>query len=179
MRSQSIVRPLVAAATLLVAMSLPAGAQQQASPRDSVHAEIGGGIVHIDYGRPSKRGREIFGGLVPYGQPWRAGANRATHMTITRPLAFGATTVPAGTYTLHVLPISATSWKLIISKKTDIWGIPYPGEAEDLVRLDMSVSQTPAVVETMLIRVEPQGQGGVLKISWDRTEGSIPFTVRP
>ena len=67
---------------------------------------------------------------------------------------------------------------MIISKKIDIWGIPYP-EGEDLVRLDMVVSQTAAPVETMEIAVTPQGSGGALKIRWARTEGSIAFTVRP
>lgn len=178
MNSVSLVRRTAAAGALLLAIALPAGAQQQASPRDSVHVTIGGATIHVDYGRPSKRGRDIFGALVPWNQPWRAGANRATHFTTDKALAFGSTTVPAGTYTLHVLPASATSWKLIISKKTGIWGIPYP-EGEDLARIDMTVSQTPALVEQMEIRVEPQGAGGVLKIRWDRTEGAIAFTVRP
>lgn len=170
-------RSLLAGAVLAVTATA-GSAQQQASPRDSVHATIGGATIHVDYGRPSKRGRDIFGALVPWNQPWRAGANRATHFTTDKALAFGSTTVPAGTYTLHVLPVNATSWKLIISKKTGIWGIPYP-EGEDLARLDMTVSQTPSVVETMEIRVDPQGAGGVLKIRWDRTEGAIAFTVRP
>lgn len=166
------------AALALMAAIATTGESQQASPRDSVKTTIGGATLHIDYGRPSMRGREIFGALVPYGQVWRAGANRATHLTTDKALAFGSTTVPAGTYTLHVLPISATAWKLVISKKTDIWGIPYP-EGEDLARLDMTVAQTAAPVETMEIALAPQGNGGVLKIRWARTEGSIAFTVRP
>jgi len=177
MTAQSLIRHTLAGLALVVAVASTAESQQ-ASPRDSVKVTIGGANLHVDYGRPSMRGREIFGGLVPFGQPWRAGANRATHFTTDKALAFGSTVVPAGTYTLHVLPISATAWKLIISKKIDIWGIPYP-EGEDLVRLDMVVSQTPAPVEMMEIAVTPQGSGGVLKIRWARTEGSIAFTVRP
>ncbi|MDZ4675261.1 MAG: DUF2911 domain-containing protein [Gemmatimonadota bacterium] len=177
MFASTLIRRSVAAAGLLVAFTA-AGEAQQASPRDSAKVTIGAAHLSLDYGRPSMRGREIFGGLVPYGQPWRAGANRATHFTTDKALAFGSTTVPAGTYTLHVLPISATAWKLIISKKVDIWGIPYP-EGEDLVRLDMTVAQTPAPVEAMEIVLAAQGSGGVLKIRWARTEGSIPFTVRP
>lgn len=178
MRSLSIVRPLIGAATLLVALSVPASAQQQASPRDSVHAVIGGGIVHIDYGRPSKRGRDVFGALVPWGQVWRAGANQPTTLTATRDLVFGAYTLPAGTYALNTLP-NPTAWKLIIQSPVPRWGIPYPGEQFDLARLDMTVTQLPTVVETMEIRVDAQGSGGVLRIRWDRTEASIPFTVRP
>lgn len=177
MSVSTLIRHSLAGLALAAAVTAPAEAQQ-ASPRDSVKVTIAGANLHIDYGRPSMRGREIFGGLVPYGQVWRAGANRATHFTTDKALAFGSTTVPAGTYTLHVLPISATTWKLVISKKIDIWGIPYP-EGEDLARLDMTVSQTAAPVEMMEIAVTPQGSGGVLKIRWARTEGSIPFTVRP
>jgi hypothetical protein len=163
---------------MLLAMATAPLAAQRASPRDTAQATLGGATLLIDYSRPSMRGREIFGGLVPFGQPWRAGADRATHFTTDKALAFGSTTVPAGTYTLHILPISTTAWKLIISKKTDIWGIPYP-EGQDLVRLDMQVSQIAAPVEMMEWRVEAQGAGGALRLRWDRTEGSIPFTVRP
>lgn len=177
MSAPTLIRRSAAALALLATLST-GGEAQQASPRDSVKATVAGAALHIDYGRPSMRGREIFGGLVPYGQVWRAGANRATHFTTSKALAFGATTVPAGTYTLHVLPISATAWKLVISKKIDIWGIPYP-EGEDLARLDMTVTQLPAPIEMMEWRIEAQGNGGSLKIRWARTEGSIAFTVRP
>lgn len=178
MRFMPVLRPSLGAAALLLASQLPAEAQQQASPRDSVHAVVGGATIHIDYGRPSRRGRDVFGALVPWGQVWRAGANQPTTLTSNRDLAFGSYTLPAGTYALNTLP-NPTAWKLVIQSPVPRWGIPYPGEQFDVARLDMTVSQLPAVVETMEIRVDAQGGGGVLRIRWDRTEASIPFTVRP
>jgi len=174
----SLVRRTAAAAALLLTVALPAQGQQRASLRDSVHTTIGGATLHVDYSRPSKRGREIFGGLVPWNQPWRTGADQATTLTTTRDLVFGSYTLPAGTYALNTLP-NPTAWKLIIQSPVPRWGIPYPGEQFDVARLDMTVTQLPTVVETMEIRVEPQGNGGVLKIRWDRTEAAIAFTVRP
>jgi hypothetical protein len=173
----SPVRPLLGASALLLALALPAEAQQQASPRDSVHAVIGGATIHIDYGRPAKRGRDIFGGLVPWNEPWRTGANQPTTITTTQDLAFGTYTLPAGTYALYTLP-TPTAWKLIIHAPVPRWGIPYPGEANDLTRLDMTVNELPTVVEQFTIKVEPQGNGGVLAVEWDRTRATIPFTVR-
>lgn len=162
----------------LIATTAGPAAAQQASPRDTVRATIGGATVVVDYSRPSKRGREIFGGLVPWGQPWRTGANQATTLTTDRPLAFGSTTLAAGTYALYTLP-TASGWKLIVQGSVPPWGIPYPGEQNDVARLDMTVRQLDAVVEQLEIRVEAQGSGGVLRVRWDRTEASIPFTVRP
>src|SRR4051812_36783509 len=86
------------------------------SPRDSAVASFGAAKVSVDYSRPSKRGREIFGGLVPWNQVWRTGANAATTLVTSRDLDIGGTLVPAGTYTLYTLP-SPTGWKLIVNKQ--------------------------------------------------------------
>src|SRR5580704_1818688 len=103
------------------------------SPRDTARATIGKAHVLVDYGRPSKRGRVIFGSLVPYGQVWRTGANAATTFVIDKDLTIGAQTVPAGTYTLYTLP-SASNWLLIINKQTGQWGTEYD-QSQDLVRI--------------------------------------------
>lgn len=171
------IRRIALAAGLLAGMALPAAAQQ-ASPRDTVRASIGGASLMVDYGRPSMRGREIFGGLVPWNQPWRTGANQATTLTTDRPLAFGNQVLPAGTHAIYTLP-SPTGWRFIVMKSVPRWGIPYPGEDQDLFRVDMSVSQMASPVEMLTLRLEPQGQGGVLVVEWDRTRAQVPFTVRP
>ena len=81
------------------------------SPRDTVRATAGGAALWIDYGRPGKRGRTVFGGIVPYGEVWRTGANAATQFKTDKALAFGGTVVPAGFYTLWTLPRRAAgSW---------------------------------------------------------------------
>src|SRR5271170_403492 len=99
-----------------------------------------GKTIHVDYSSPRMRGRKIYGDLVPYGEPWRAGANDATTFVIDTSVTAGGTPVPAGNYTLFVLP-TAKDWKLIISKETGEWGIPYPGQSHDFARVPMQTSK--------------------------------------
>lgn len=176
MISRLFVRRAALAAGLLLVTAASADAQR-ASPRDTASATIGGATLLVDYSRPSMRGRDIFGGLVPWNQPWRTGADQPTTLTADRDLVFGAYTMPAGTYALYTLP-GQTAWKFIIHAPVPRWGIPYPGEANDLARLDMTVTRLDTPVEQMTIRLESAGQGGILHVEWDRTRASIPFTVR-
>jgi hypothetical protein len=130
----------------------------------------------VNYGRPSKRGRKIFGGVVPYDQVWRTGANAATAFTTDAPLQIGGTTVPAGSYTLFTLP-SRSGWKLIINKQTGQWGTEYHSD-QDLARVNLSARALAEPVEQFTIGVEPSGSGGVLKMTWDDTELSVPITPK-
>ena len=166
-----------AAGATMPAMEMPAaGGGQQSSPRDSAVATIGGARVAIDYGRPSKRGREIFGGLVPYNAVWRTGANAATGFVTSQPLKMGATTVPAGSYTLYTIP-TASGWTLIVNKQTGQWGTDYD-QARDQARIPMQVKKAAAPAEQFTIAIEPSGQtGGVLAMTWDTTRAELPFTV--
>ena len=152
------------------------GARPQSSPRDTAEATIAGAQLLVDYSRPSKRGREIFGGLVPYNAVWRTGANSATTLVTNRPLRMGSTTVPAGTYTLYTIP-TAASWTLIVNKQTGQWGTEYD-QSQDLARIPMRVKKVSAPVEQFTIAVEPGRQNaGVLAMTWDTTRAELPFTV--
>src|SRR5580692_2418057 len=114
------------------------------SPPASATCDLGGGkTIKTDYSSPRMKGRKIFGGLVPYGEVWRAGANDATTLVTDTNLNIGGKDVPAGSYTIFTLP-NADKWVLIVSKKTGEWGIPYPGQGEDFARVDMRVSQLPS-----------------------------------
>ena len=168
--------PAAAAAALLTFSTPAVEAQQAASPRDSVVTTIAGASLKLDYGRPSKRGREIFGGLVPWNRVWRTGANEATHLTTSKPLVFGSVTVPAGRYTLYTLPQQNGQWLLIINKQTGQWGTEYR-QAEDLARIPLTVTQTPAVVEQFQLSITPSASGGELALSWDRTKAVTRFTI--
>jgi hypothetical protein len=170
------IRSLVLAAAVAGALPITAAAQQKpASPRDTTRAGIGGATLLVDYGRPSKRGREIFGGLVPFGQVWRTGANQATTLVTDKPLMFGSLLVPAGKYTLWTLP-AKDGWKLIVNKQTGQWGTNYD-PAQDLGRVDMKVEKLAAPVEQMAIKLAPGASGGVLRIEWDTTAAVVPFMV--
>ena len=161
--------------TAWLASETRAGAMGALSPRDSVKVTAGGASIWIDYGRPGKRGRAVFGEVVPYGEVWRTGANAATQFRTDRALDFGGTTLPVGMYTLWTLP-SPNGWKLVVNSETGQWGTEHKPE-KDLFTLPMTVSTLPEVVERFTIRVEPNAEGGVLYMEWDTTRASIPFRV--
>jgi hypothetical protein len=146
------------------------------SPRDSVKVVAGGAALWIDYGRPSKRGRVVFGGVVPYGEVWRTGANAATQFRTDQALDFGGTVVPAGFYTLWTLP-GATGWKLIVNGETGQWGTAHKAE-KDLYTIDMKMSTLTQPVERFTIGVDAAEQGGTIHLDWDTTRASATFTVR-
>ena len=165
-----------------LASASPALAQAQAplSPRDSLQVVIAGDTISVNYGRPSKRGREIFGGLpdMKWGMVWRMGANEATHFTTKKDLVFGSSTVPAGKYTLWVKLDQGGKWELIVNKQTGQWGTDYK-ELQDLVHIPMKVTSLPAVIEKMEIAVAPKGgKNGELSVQWDKTRAAAAFTVK-
>lgn len=145
------------------------------SPTDSVQVNVAGAALSVRYSRPSVRGRVIFGNVVPWNQVWRTGANAATLFETSADLVVGGTTVPAGKYTLWTIP-ARDAWKLIINRNTGQWGTDYDAQY-DLARLDMRVEAMPQAVEQFTIGVDGQGNGGVLKLEWERTRAVIPFSV--
>ena len=146
------------------------------SGRGEVSTNVSGAQIEVDYGVPLKRGRDIFGALVPFDRVWRTGANRATHFSTTRPLRFGDAVVPAGSYTLFTIP-RADRWTLIVNRNTDINGQAYDADA-DLLHIDMAVRQLDEVVEPFTIVVESDGpNAGLIRLRWDRTEAWVPFVV--
>lgn len=161
------------------AMKMDAQPKAPASPRDSVITTIAGANITVNYGRPSKRGRVLFNGLgdMKWGMVWRTGANEATHFTTSKPLAFGAITVPAGTYTLFTKLEENGKWELIVNKQTKQWGTAYDAK-QDLVRIPMTVTSNNAVVEKMEIMVKPAGKGGEIIVAWDNYKAVAAFTVK-
>ena len=153
-----------------------------ASPRDTVRSTVAGANLLIDYSRPSKRGRVIFGStIVPWGEVWRTGANAATQFRTDKALEIGGIVLPAGFYTLWTIP-SPSGWKLLINSETGQWGTAHKAD-RDLFQLDMATSTLPSPVERFTISITQarpdQNGGGTLNLEWDTTRASIPFTVRP
>jgi hypothetical protein len=146
------------------------------SPPDTVRATVGAANLEIAYSRPLKRGRVIFGNVVPWNQVWRTGANAATQLTTSADLVFGSTVIPAGKYTLWSLP-AATGAKLIINSQTGQWGTDYDA-SKDVARLDLTQTMLTSPVEEFTISLVPQRTNGVIKLSWDDREYSIPFRVK-
>ena len=152
------------------------GMMGQMSPPDTTRATIGGANIAVAYSRPFRRGRVIFGNIVPWNQVWRTGANAATMFTTDKDLVFGTTVVPAGKYTLWTLPTPSGA-KLIINSETGQWGTDYHVE-KDFARVDLITRQVSPPVEQFVIGVVPQGTGGILRFAWDDREYAIPFTVK-
>jgi hypothetical protein len=167
---------LPALAASFTAREKAGGGMGTLSPRDTVTATAGGASLWLDYSRPAKRGRAIFGSLVPYGQVWRTGANAATQFRTDQPLAFGDVVVPAGTYTLWSIP-NADGWTLIVNEETGISGTARKPE-KDLYRIPLAVSTLAEPAERFTIGVDPTAEGGVLRLEWDTTRAAAPFTVR-
>jgi hypothetical protein len=147
------------------------------SPRDSVKTTVAGASLYVDYGRPAKRGRVVFGNVVPYGEVWRTGANAATQFRTDKTLDFGGVRIPAGFYTLWTLP-TAQGWKLIVNSQTGQWGTEHHAD-KDFATIDMTVGTLPQPEERFTIRIEPAADGGVIQFDWDTTRASAPFKVVP
>lgn len=167
---------VAALATAFGARERQAGAMGQASPRDTVRATIAGQALWVDYSRPSRRGRAIWGGIVPHGQVWRTGANAATQFHTPVDLVMGGEAIPAGTYTLFTLPAADGSAQLIVNRQTKQWGTEYRQD-QDLARIPMQRKQA-SPTERFTIALTPVGEGGQLEIVWDTTAYVVPFTVK-
>jgi hypothetical protein len=172
----------ILALTLATCLVVPAvatlGAQEKrASPHETVSAEIDGAKISITYGRPYMKGRKIMGGVVPYGQVWRTGADEATTLETTKALMFGNLHVNPGKVTLYSLP-TEKGWKLIVSKMTGQWGTDYDAK-QDLGRTDAKVEKPGAPVEQFTIALEKNaaGKGGQIVMTWENTKVVVPFTV--
>ena len=146
------------------------------SPSDTARASVAGVALSVRYSRPSTRGRVIFGNVVPWNQVWRTGANQATVLETSADLTVAGTAVPAGKYSLWTIPGPA-GWKLIVNKNTGQWGTDYDAQY-DLARLDMKVEPLRQPVEQFTIAIEPKGKGGMLKLEWEKTRASIPFSTK-
>jgi hypothetical protein len=152
------------------------GGGTKPSPAASASCDLGGGkTIKTDYSSPRMKGRKIYGGLVPFGEVWRTGANSATTFVTSADVVVGGKAVPAGSYTLFTLP-TASGWKLIINKKTGEWGIPYTYESDELARVDMKVSKLPSPVENFTIAYEKSGSGCTLRLDWETTRASVDIT---
>ena len=145
------------------------------SPRDTVTAAVGSANISIDYSRPSRRGRQIFGSVVPWNQVWRTGANAATTMTTTGNLTIGGAPVPAGTYTIFTLPAEQGT-QLIINSQTGQWGTVYD-PARDVARVPMTRENLSSPVEQFTIDIVPSAGGAQLQLSWDRMRFTAPISA--
>ena len=148
---------------------------QRPSPPERAECKFASGAtITVDYSSPRMKGRKILGEVVPYGKVWRAGANEATIFVASKALRVGSLDVPPGSYTMFVIPEQGKPWTLIISKKTGEWGIPYPGEQDDLGRTQMTGSALPSPVENFTIGfTHGSDDACVLHLDWETTSATV------
>ncbi|HEY3853565.1 MAG TPA: DUF2911 domain-containing protein [Verrucomicrobiae bacterium] len=172
----------------LAITALPMMAQEKrVSPHETVSGVIDGNRVTVIYGRPYTKShktgemRKIWGGLVPYGKIWRTGADEASMLITQKTIVLGGATIPAGAYTLWTLPQEDGTAKLIVNKQIGQWGEGDDTcvEQQDQARVDLKKDAVDAPVDQFTIAVEknPSG-GGLLKLSWENTQFSVPFSVQ-
>ncbi len=150
----------------------------QASPKSKVEQVVGLTSVSVEYARPAKRGRLVFGELVTYGKMWRTGANENTIVTFADDVVINEKTLPAGKYALYTVP-RADNWSVIFYADTQNWGLPKEWD-EEKVALTFSVSpqHLNRMVEYFTIAVNPVNlNSGEIVIEWEDTQITIPFNV--
>lgn len=146
------------------------------SPEATVLYDAGEVTMEVFYNRPYKKGREIFGGLVPYGEVWRTGANEATTFSTNSDITVEGKFLAAGKYTLWTIPGERT-WKVIFNDKQYSWGVKWGGKPSrepehDVLEVEVPVRTLDEVVEQFTIAfVERPGTELVLR--WDRTEVGV------
>ena len=164
----------------LLALSLSVSVAQAqiikapASPRAKATHQVGLIESSLDYGRPSVKGREIFGGLVPFGRVWRTGANQSTKISFTGDVKFGGQDVPAGDYALYTFP-GADKWAVIIYRDTSHWGSNGYDSKNDVVRVEVPVQKLATVQESLCIDFDGfHADGANLVIAWEHVKVSVP-----
>ncbi len=162
--------------------ALCAAAEKQQFPDASQHATIKQRIgltdVEIDYSRPDKRGREIFGGLLPYGEVWRTGANASTKIKFSQAVKLDDQEVPAGEYAFYTIP-NAQEWTIILSKNTKLWGAyDYKSDA-DALRVTVKPTPLADTVETFTIGFDDlKDDRATLSLEWDKTRVAVPLETK-
>ncbi len=161
-----------------ISMRMLKSQTKKASPEATVAYAKDGLNIDIFYCRPSKKGREIFGGLVPYDVTWRTGANEATTFTTNKDLTIGGKRLPAGKYTLWTIP-GASQWKVIFNEEMYGWGVDFDSKAlrkpeSDALEVAVVPEVLPEVMEVFTMAVEGDSVP-TLVLAWDRTRVAVPL----
>lgn len=177
---------VVLLALLIYFVGLPVLRQQtkKISPEKTALYEENALTLSVTYSSPSKKGRTIFGELVPYGSVWRTGANEPTRFTTATPLSIGGQTLAAGEYSLWTIP-GKEQWTVIFNSEIADWGVTLISGGRDTTRKPESdalqiivpVEQLPEVVENFDISFveDASDKRVILQLSWDRTRVSVPL----
>lgn len=154
-----------------------AGATAVRTLRDTARVELGGEVIEVDYWRPHKRGRDIFGNVVVWNRIWRMGANNATQLRTPLNLLIGEYEVLKGAYGLWTFP-TAAKWELLVNTNAGAWGTDHDGLA-DLFRVPWKVERLESPVEILKIYFVKQSEKEAdLVLEWDTYKASVRIGIR-
>lgn len=149
----------------------------QASPPATVKQQVGITDIEVAYSRPSMKGRQIFGGLVPYGEVWRTGANTATKLTVSTPVKIGGQEIPAGTYELFTIP-NQNEWTVIVHQNKSQWGSYAYDAKNDVARATVRPETTPRPTETFAITFNDlRDDSATMNLYWENVRVPVKIEV--
>lgn len=167
---------LIVVAVLAVACFALLTYTKSKSPAVAAVFKQNGLEMEVNYCQPAKKGRAIFGSLLPYGQVWRTGANEATLITFSKDVLLAGKPLKAGEYTLWTIP-NPNEWTIIINAETGQWGTSYD-ESKDVLRVNVPSATKPEAIESFKIDFTPQSGGADMILRWDMTEVAVPVRVQ-
>ncbi len=167
--------------SLMVLLALSVNAQMQTpqpSPSSKLGQMVGLTQVDVEYSRPSMRGREVFGNLVPYDKLWRTGANKNTIVTFSDAVKIGGKEVAAGSYAVFTRPGEAV-WEVFFYSDTENWGTPQNWDAAKVAAsTKVEILKMPMPVETFTITIDDlTNNGALLGMLWEDVYVGVPFEV--
>lgn len=146
------------------------------SPFAKVEFKENGMDITVEYCQPKKKGREIFGKLVPYDKVWRTGANQSTTIRFEKDTKIADKTIPKGSYSLFTIP-AKDKWIIIINKTVGDWGAFSYKQQNDLLRTEVPVGNVSEVMESFTITFAKTDKGVNMLLTWDKTQIAVPFSL--
>lgn len=131
-------------------------------------------VARVIYSRPQKQGRQIFGALLKYGEPWRLGANEATEIELFQQVTIQGKKIPKGRYIIYSIP-QADQWTIVFNTNLFSWGLRQDTR-KDQYRFQVPVQPTPAPIEFFTMVFEPTDTGANLLMAWDNVVARLPLT---
>ena len=166
---------IVIAVVLVLAFFAYRSFTKSYSPEATADYNKGELSVSVNYCRPYKKERKIFGGLVPYGEVWRTGANEATEITVNKKVKFAGKDLEAGTYTLFTIP-EENSWTIILNSELGQWGAFNYAKEKDVLRVDVPVQTLNEEAEMFTVDFTEKGDTVNLLLYWDTVKVEVPIT---
>ncbi|MEM9324740.1 MAG: DUF2911 domain-containing protein [Bacteroidota bacterium] len=171
---------LVLFAGLIFTADAQSFSKMDGSPMDAVYfpgRRDGAPKLRVLYSRPQKKDRDIFGGLLAYGDMWRVGANEATEILFLTDAKINGTSVKAGRYTIYAIP-NESEWEVFFSSDVDKWGhYQFDPSASTVAKITVPTAKTPSTVEAMSIVFEAVDNGAHMIIGWDDTMVRVPIEI--